>query len=212
MTHIKWSRLVNKNVQQMALSTYIKCRQQIMQTYGRGKRHNLFHEMLDCLLTKHNVCCNINVNKCHISLWQHSTPDKMKWCKITDDQITGSIVYTEYYRSRLITGTRLNWQKARPKVMAMNIRLVPLTWSMAELSTLKALWSTPREWNFLMFSHNITVLLLRKCTHEAKVSYLYLKQTPDSELSYCYNIHNFCLSKEAYLLTVKMLGSIMKLA
>jgi len=86
-----------------------------------------------------------------------------------------STKYTEYYRSRLITGTRMNWRTARPKFMEMNIRLVLLTWSMAELSTLKALWSTPWEWNFLMVSHNVTILLLRKCTHEAKVSYLYLK-------------------------------------
>jgi hypothetical protein len=83
---------------------------------------------------------------------------------------------------------------------------------MAELSTLKALWSTPGEWNFLMFSHNITVLLLWKCTHEAKVSYLYLKQTTDSELSYIYNKGNSWLSKEAYFTNNEDAGNIMELA
>lgn len=145
-----------------------------MQTHGCGKQHNLFHEILDCLLIKHDVYCHINVNKHNIALWQHGT-SQTKWCKITEGQIMVSINYTEYYTSRLITGTRLTWHTVRPEVMAMNIRLVLLTWSMAELSTLKALWSTPWEWNFLMFSHNVTVLLLWKCTHEAKVSYLYLK-------------------------------------
>jgi hypothetical protein len=47
------------------MSTYIKCRQQRIHTYGCGKQHNVFHEMLDCLLTKHNVCCNIEVDKCN---------------------------------------------------------------------------------------------------------------------------------------------------
>jgi hypothetical protein len=46
---------------------------------------------------------------------------------------------------------------------------------MAELPTLQALWSTPWEWNFFMFCHNITVLLLWKCSHEPKISNLYLK-------------------------------------